>query len=231
MNRGVVIGAASAVGFVAGAVAGYYFAKHRLSEYYKVVAEKEIQDAREYYMTISKKGAEDINEVAAQLVTEEERAQMEKDAVEAMRTYQGKKPATSDPRVELLGGTNPPMDMIIQNVFNTASGHDEPSPEELRSRTEEAPYIITKTEYMESGMEYEQVTLTYYQGDKTLCEEDDTIVEEVDEAVGEENLNHFGHTSGDPNVLYVRNDYFEKDYEILRHGGSYSEVVAGLTGD
>ena len=218
------------VGTVSGAVLGYAFANLRLKEYYKDIAGDEIKKAREFYAILYKKEAEDINTVAAKLLKEEAAPSDVVAAAKALNQYQGKNPSRTDPRVELLGGTNPPMDIVIQNVFRQEDPGDEPTAEELRRRTEEAPYIISKKEHFESTMEYEQVTLTYYVPNNILTEQDDTEIDDIDEVVGQENLNHFGHLSGDKNVLYVRNDYTQTDYEILRHEGDYAEVVAGLGG-
>ncbi len=226
MNRGALAGIVAGVSFVGGAVAGYFFAGYRLKDYYKDIAGQEIRQAREYYTAISKKGAEDINKVAEEMVPPEELA-----AAKAMLQYRGKSPAKDDPRVELIGGTQPPMDVIIQNVFNkSAAGEDDATEDELRRRSEEAPYIVSKREYFESTLEYEQETLTYYTMNNVLCEQDDTVIDDIDDVVGQENLQHFGHHSGDPNVLYIRNDYLEKDYEILLNHQDYTEVVAGLGG-
>lgn len=218
-------GVSSGVALVAGAFAGYFFANHWLKEYYAELSSREIAEARDYYRVLYKANAPDINAVAEELIPE-----VEREAIQAHRSYSGIKPATEDPRVEILGGTNPPMDLIVQNIFRDTTEYKD---EEMR-RTEEAPYIIAKEEYFEEedqgGLGHECVTLTYYEGDGVLTEEDETVVEDVDDTVGLDCLTLFGHRSGDKNILYVRNHYLEKDFQILKRQTKYSEEVAGLGG-
>jgi hypothetical protein len=216
------------VAAASGGVIGYVFANHRLKEYYDKISRREIDEAKVYYATLYKKGSEDINEVAERELgikvgVGKAFAEMSEAAAQVHRDYAGITPRSNDPRVELVGGTQPPMDIIVQNVFNRAL--------DPGNRTEEAPYIVSKDEYFAEDQEYEQKTLTYYAGDGALTEQDDTLIDppEVDEMVGENNLPHFGHLSEDPNVLYVRNDVLEIDYELLLNGGKYSEIVAGLS--
>jgi hypothetical protein len=37
----------------------------------------------------------------------------------------------------------------------------------------------------------------------------------------------FGHGSGDPNVVYIRNEKLQAEYEVLRDPGSYEIEVLG----
>jgi hypothetical protein len=46
--------------------------------------------------------------------------------------------------------------------------------------------------------------------------------------VGEENLAKFGHGSKDPNLVYVRNEGMDLDFEISYAEGKYSEQVMGF---
>jgi hypothetical protein len=97
---------------------------------------------------------------------------------------------------------------------------------DLRDRR--TPYILEKDEYLESDSDFNQTTVTYYAGDETLADERDDIIEDIDKVVGLANLQRFGHGSGDPRVLYVRNELLEIDYEILLHEDKYKDLVAGM---
>lgn len=54
----------------------------------------------------------------------------------------------------------------------------------------------------------------------------DTILNETEE-IGVDNLK-FGCGSEDKNIVYIRNDSLEKEYEVARSSGTYAEEVAGL---
>ncbi len=81
------------------------------------------------------------------------------------------------------------------------------------------------------GLNYDIETLTYYSGDSTLVGEDDQIAPSEENMVGDL-LQHFGNTakqtSGDSDVLYVRNHCVEVDYEVIRVPGRYAEQVLGI---
>ena len=81
---------------------------------------------------------------------------------------------------------------------------------------------------MENDKEFNQVTLTYFEGDEVLSDERDQTVDDVDGLAGEDNLQRFGHGSGDPNVLYIRNEHISLDMEILRSKGKYTHEVLGF---
>jgi hypothetical protein len=98
---------------------------------------------------------------------------------------------------------------------------------EEANRNPERPYIISHDEFMENSYEHSQTTLTYYEGDDVLAEADDQVVFEVESVVGVDNLSQFGHGSRDPNVVYIRNERTESDYEVVKNPGSYAEVAHG----
>ena len=92
-------------------------------------------------------------------------------------------------------------------------------------------FIISQDVFMSNDTGYEQQTMTFFTGDKILVNSEDQIINEVyDWLGGEENI-RFGHRSDDPNVVYIRNIKMGTDIELLRHEGTYKEVVAGLGGD
>jgi hypothetical protein len=94
-------------------------------------------------------------------------------------------------------------------------------------RTNDKIYIISDSEYFQNDTGYQQATFTWYSGDQILCDSDDTSIEAVDRIVDRNNL-VFGHMSDDPNVVYIRNEYLEYDYEVCYSPGSYRVDVLGL---
>lgn len=79
------------------------------------------------------------------------------------------------------------------------------------------PYVIPPEEF-NTKPDYEAVSLTYY-ADNVLTDEMDDIVEDVDDRIGEDSLTHFGEYEDDS--VFVRNDLYKIDYEILLDERNY----------
>lgn len=125
--------------------------------------------------------------------------------------------------IPVLVGDDEP-DVISQNVFagnDIEWDHDE----EVKTRSEDKPYILHKDEFYENEKDYTQVTLTYYAGDNIVASEDDQIVNNYENVTGPL---RFGHGSGDTKVFYVRNDKAKAEYEIVRHDGRFEVEVLGF---
>lgn len=95
---------------------------------------------------------------------------------------------------------------------------------ELKTRGRERPYIIHKDEFYNQEKGYGQSTITYYEGDDVLVDEHEVPIYNPKDVVGEL---IFGKGSGDPNVVHVRNDHLEAEYEVLRDTGFYAVEVLG----
>lgn len=97
---------------------------------------------------------------------------------------------------------------------------------EMQQRNPPEPYIIHRDEFFNDECGYgalgDQRTFTWYAGDDILTDEKDVPIYNYPERVG---VLRFGHGSGDPNIVYVRNEKEEEEYEIVMDDGSYEEVV------
>jgi hypothetical protein len=92
--------------------------------------------------------------------------------------------------------------------------------------TEDAPYVIAREDYDDEDMShYDKLTIYYYEDDDTLTDENEEVIADVDSIVGGDSLTRFGDLSGDPEVVYVRNDKLQIDYEIIRLSKSYGETI------
>ena len=92
-------------------------------------------------------------------------------------------------------------------------------PQEEPTRFDD-PFIIDPSEFGEDP-EYDTMTLTYF-ADGVLVDDVDEVIEEPDIVVGLENLKvfeEFGASS-----IYVRNDIYKTDYEVIRDDWSYSDI-------
>lgn len=234
MNKNyVILGGSVTVALVAGGVGGYLFGKTKLEEYYADLAAGEIQAAKEYYKTLYKKEGFETPEAAVEKL-------IPKAAVAALKTYQGNQVVPEKggeiqyQKAELRTdvGSLAIEETVELSVFKEVTAeHSRVDIEmEIRNRTEEAPYIISKEEYFEDAANHSQVTLTYYEGDGVLADERDEAIPDIDHTVGDNNIVRFGHRSEDPNVLYIRNHVLGTDFEICLDKGKYSELVAGFVG-
>ena len=123
--------------------------------------------------------------------------------------------------VQIAPEEDPPVPHTIfaGNVANWAYE------EEMKTRTEDKPYVIHRDEFYGEERDYAQSTLTYYDGDNIMVDEEDVPVYNFEDVVGPLK---FGHGTDDPNVFHVRNDRLQAEYEILHDRGHYSVEILGL---
>ena len=94
------------------------------------------------------------------------------------------------------------------------------SKDEFQAPMYDDPFVIDPSEFGENP-EYVTETLTYF-ADGVLVDDVDDVIEEPDIVVGLENLKifeEFGATT-----VYVRNDIYKTDYEIIRDDWNYSDL-------
>ena len=94
------------------------------------------------------------------------------------------------------------------------------SKDEFQAPMYDDPFVIEPSEFGENP-EYDTETLTYF-ADGVLVDDVDDVIEEPDIVVGLENLKifeEFGATT-----VYVRNDIYKTDYEIIRDDWNYSDL-------
>ena len=86
---------------------------------------------------------------------------------------------------------------------------------------DDEPDVIPPETFMEGHEKgYEQIGLTYY-ADGVLADDGDEILEDADSIVGDF-AEHYGDYEDD--VVYVRNEARETDYEICKDNRTYEEV-------
>lgn len=100
--------------------------------------------------------------------------------------------------------------------------------EEMKHRSDEAPYVISKNEFTNDKTEYEKISLEYYSSEDILLDDRVDPIADADDIVGKENLKRFGHGSGDRRLVYIRNEELETDWEVRLMMGSYLIDVLGL---
>lgn len=99
---------------------------------------------------------------------------------------------------------------------------------EMQRRDPRSPYVIHRDEFFNDEMGFgaagDQRTFTWYAGDDILTDESDIPIYNSYERVGELK---FGYGSGDPSIVYIRNEKEEEEYEIVMDDGSYQTIVLG----
>ena len=119
-----------------------------------------------------------------------------------------------------------------QNVFDLPQPEIEEDVDVYQmERDPEVPYVIHKEEFNSTPEGYERHTLTFFEGDDVLSDERDKVIEDQDETIGLGNLSRFGVGSGDPNIVYVRNEKLKVDIEIVHSDGTYATEVHGFQPD
>lgn len=83
------------------------------------------------------------------------------------------------------------------------------------------PHVISPDDFGELD-DYQTETLIYY-ADGYLVDENDDIIDDIDALIGKDSLNHFGEYEEDS--VFVRNDKFKIDYEILRDEDTLKEEM------
>ncbi len=220
----VILSATALAGAAASGAVVLTVVKRRLKTKYEMIAEAEIDEARAYYHAMQKP---DLAELAEERLGEEAPAVA---AATAQKSYQGIIGRVPYQTPEVIEVPPEPQSAVTSNIFVDGKPMEEDFDyeAEIANRSEDAPYIISREEFMQEEKNYIQQTLTFYEGDDTLTDSNDKDIPDSDEVVGDANLHKFGHGSGDNNVVYVRNDRMSVDFEIVRSTQSFAKDVLGL---
>ena len=186
--------------FAAGALAGAAVAARAVRDKYQQEAEEEIAEMRDYYRELRKENVE-------KYPVQNEEAEAEKEE------------NSKDEYDEIVKGyTNYTqyLSKAAAKYFDTET--KENKKEEKEERTNYEPFIIDVEEFGEDPT-YDTATLTYYK-DKVLTNDLDDVIDYS--VAGEENLKIFDEHP-DCKAIYVRDDIYMVDYEIIRDPYQYDE--------
>lgn len=222
----------------------WLLAKKRFELKYRQLADDEIDEMRAHYLAKAKAATGVANKGAVEaIITTRGYSPPSEDqppmAVQPPASVVEAEESTDDSAmaVNAVEGTHgikpPPPEPEVRNVFrDRRPTEDEWDWHAERSkRSPDRPYVVHVDEKLE--LEYEEMTLTYYSVDDVVCNERDEILDTEDRELklGEANLNRFGHGSGDPSIVYIRNDTLELVFEVVLSPNSFSEEVHGFTHD
>ena len=85
------------------------------------------------------------------------------------------------------------------------------------------PYMINPEDFGEEEG-YDTLTLTYF-ADRVLVDDVDEVIDDPDPVVGLENLKVFEEFNA--SAIYVRNDIWKTDFEILKDDWEWKDIEAG----
>jgi hypothetical protein len=207
------------VGLVVGFIIGWRFNRAKIYAEAFAQSEEEVEKIREMYREATIVKMDDKPKLEEVI---EERGYAEKSEEPERQT---RPPVPIPPTVVLSEQTEIPT---IKLETGKSKDLDWNYEEELAKRTPDQPYIIHEDEFAENETQYRQESLTWYAGDEILADENEDKIETPNDIVGLENLSRFGHGSGDYNVVFVRNNERQMEYEISRVPNSFSEEVLGI---
>jgi hypothetical protein len=228
--NGKVIGS-FVVGLGVGVAIGFYFGYRWNREKLKADALKEAEDEisqmRDYYMRREQARMMQAAKPSAEEIVVERGYTSPIPPVQPRPT---RPPVpVEEPQQRILPSVVPPDHVVIP------PGADAVDPtwdwqREFDRRHAGEPYVIHKNEVDEELPGYNSVTYVWYPVDEVLLDEDGSKIEDPEPLIGLEALLRFGQGSGDPNVVYVRNDRLQLHMEIVQEEGRRYEVdVLGLS--
>ena len=115
-------------------------------------------------------------------------------------------------------------ELITMNVFS-----ENESDSAIERRGASTVYIISSREFEHGDNDYSQNTLTYFEGDDVLVDERDKPIHNKSNVIGDAGNLRFGDQSNDPNVVYIRNEHLEVDFEVCRSSGTFTEEILGIS--
>lgn len=204
--------------FAVGMGVGYWFSNRRLGQ----VVEEIVTETT------------GVTDIKVELVDDDERrAQLFQDFQKAAETAKDAIPDQPAPR---WASDTPPKHMAkeefhppgYQGVETSESQTTDNSwnqEDEEEDRSPDAPYTIHKDEFESNETDYRQTTLEYFSSDDILCDEKRVPIYNASHVVGKL---EFGHGSGDPDIVFVRNEKLESEFEVVRFHTSYQAEVLGL---
>lgn len=250
----VLIGVGVALVAASSAFAGYKFAERKFKTKYELLAEQEREETKDYYSRMYKLGeyatpggalramvpeGEQELEIHPEL-TEQELKDLNDAAVEA-KNYVTTEGHVAYDKVRSQKVREAGVTITREETVEVKTVFEEPDPDEIghidfeeeseRRRMLGLPYIISEQVYLENEPGHEQIGLTYFERDDTLVDAGDRVIPDMDGIVGDDNLTKFGYGSKNVNVVFIRNDAKETDYEVERSDGSYVEEALGIRHD
>lgn len=231
MNNGIKNILILGFGIAIGAVSGIALMRKKIEDEYEVIIQEEIASIKARFDKKKEKLAQDIKDLEEDMNGEVSAASMTtvtKDEEKVGKRYRG--------IVKNAGYSN-----REDNDSSEEEAEGDVSEEEYRceqkSRAANSrvgmsnePYPISEEAFYEECNHFDKITLSFYEDDEVLTEDDEEVIEDKTRIVGD-CLERFGELSSDPEVVYVRNEYLQIDYEVIRLSKPYYGTVVAYEKD
>jgi hypothetical protein len=223
-------------GFIVGFFMGYRWNRKKIRAEEIMRADMEIEEIRAFLQrekvvaaleeTQTKPELEEIIEDRgySKKVTDEEIHEREMSTTESPRLLPAPVPVREPRPIQFPQRRDDAGQVVIDSIAWIQNE------ESTGMRNPEHPYVIHQREFNHES-DHVQVTWTFYAGDGVLVDEHDNKVEDPEATVGRASLHRFGEGADDPNVVFVRNDRLEMEFEICRLPTRYEVEVLGMTPD
>lgn len=144
-----------------------------------------------------------------------------KQEIEEVREYYKSKKETKKEE-EPVKEKQEEYEEITRNYTNYNKPNEQP-----KKVVEDTPYVIDVEEFGELP-EYDTATYTYF-ADGVLVDDVDDVIDDPDPIIGLENLKIFEEFPG-CSAIYVRNDIWRMDFEVLKDDWEWKDIEAGPQG-
>ena len=203
--------------FAAGSAIGYLVGCKRQKDAYTEVVQTVSADVSDQlridFEATAKQMVEDLGPIRNRYATLE-------DAVKAANSVDTKTTVTVEEVVTVE---------VEEPSHDSSSGAIEwDQAEEDENRSPDSPYVISKDEFHNGQTPHRQTSLVYYAGDNILCDEKSIPLYDHSKIVGRL---EFGRGSGDPDIVYIRNEKLDSEFEVTRVDGTYQAEVLGLAAE
>ena len=241
LPKWVIPVAVGAVSFVAGAAAGYFATRRQYNQIQedveKVSAEvdenqlqldlsvEEIKKATGRIEYVTRRASEEGDRLVS---TVREMAIIKDLPVESMHAHPSSH--RPDPRQIVTGLTEseePGKEDDMPQIVHIFQEEDDTWDYEFETanRNRTTPYVIHRDEFHNDEMGYLELggqrCFTYYAADDIVTDEMDVPIYRWQDRLGPLK---FGHGSGDPNIVYIRNEAESEEYEVLHSDESYQDT-------
>lgn len=180
--------------FASGAITGSVATYMFVKKKFERITQEEIDSVKEYYA--NKSATISTKETSSEETEEEAPVFDEEDVAEYKK-------------------------IIEKCNYATESNNNEIQNKKEVEKEMDRPYVLSPEEYAES--ENECITMHYYANDVLVDEFGGVISKDIwEEYVGEDFASNFGKYGYDPDTVYIRNETFGIDYEILKELSDYT---------
>jgi hypothetical protein len=221
--------------FVGGVAVGAFVTYQLVKEQFAIISQEEINSVKEYYEKKNEQAEKKAEVTIKQVIDDADIATV------------GYKRTAYDQAMKKYASANEVVKSSIDISTLSRAQKENVDPVELESPPDDPPeedeeeentqrpidngaepYIISVESFNEENTHYDKISITYYDDDDVLVDDDETVIANVNEVVGSKALTSFGQLSDDPQIVYVRNDRYGIDYEIIRNFGNYQATVLGI---